>query len=78
MATTDDQDLMNTREVAEFLNVNTSRVRQLALSGELPGRLIRERFQANDIWVFTRDDVVAYAARRRPVGRPKKTDDTDT
>lgn len=60
-------DLMSSEEVAEFLGYkDASRVRQLALSGELPGQRVA------DIWVFNRDDVVAFAGRRRRPGRPKK------
>ena len=60
---------MTTEEVAAYLGITTGRVRKLAIDEELPGEKI------GFLWVFTRDDVVAYAARRRPRGRPKKRDD---
>ena len=69
MATKGDE-LLTAEEVAKILGVTTGRVRKLAIDEELPGDKL------GFLWVFRRDDVVAYAARRRPRGRPKKTADT--
>ena len=60
------EDVMTTAEVAAVLGVNTSRVRQLARWGQLPA----ER-RGRD-WFFSRADVAAYLAARRPgPGRPR-------
>lgn len=61
---------MDVKEVAEVLGVTVGRVRQLASAGKLKG----ERLGGPDrgLWVFKRADVVAYAARPRRAGRPRK------
>ena len=63
---------MTTEEVAAFLGITTGRVRKLAIDEELRGEKI------GFLWVFTRDDVDAYIARRPPRGRPKKRRESDT
>ena len=68
MATKGDE-LLTAEEVAKILGVTTGRVRKLAIDEELPGEKI------GFLWVFTRDQVDAYIARRPPRGRPKKRDD---
>lgn len=57
---------MSTTEVAKFLNLTTGRVRKLAIDGDLIGQRV------GAFWIFNRDDVVAFAARRTRPGRPKK------
>ena len=69
MATKGDE-LLTAEEVAKILGITTGRGRKLAIDEELIGEKI------GFLWVFTRDQVDAYIARRRPRGRPKKTADT--
>ncbi len=57
---------LTTKEAAGVLFVVPSRVRQLALAGQLPG------WKAGRDWMFARADVEALARRPRDVGRPRK------
>lgn len=55
---------LTTKQVAEILGVNTSRVRQLIGAGRLRG----EKF--GNIWMFKPRDLNAVAVRKH--GRPRK------
>lgn len=61
-----DKELMNSADVAKYLEVSDRRIRQLVTSGQLKGQRVGRDY------VFTLEDVKAYAATRRPVGRPPK------
>lgn len=53
--------LLTTAEVAEKLGVDRSRVRQLALDGQLDG--LKPIYEGGP-WLFRQSTVDAYAARR--------------
>lgn len=57
---------MDSREVAEMLNITPGRVRHLIAAGDLHPRRV------GWVWVFTKSDVLAYMERRPPRGRPRK------
>jgi excisionase family DNA binding protein len=60
--------LITTTEAASRLGVNQSRVRQLILSGQLPGK------KYGRDWMVDEDDLSRYQEVRRPVGRPSQMD----
>ena len=65
-------DLMDVKEAAAIIGVTVGRVRQLAAAGKLKGE--RLGGPERGLWVFRRADVVAYAARPRRAGRPRKAE----
>lgn len=61
-----DQELMSSKDVAAYLGVSDRRIRQLVESGQLKAQRVGRDY------IFTLEDVKAYATTRRPVGRPPK------
>lgn len=57
--------MLTTREVAERLAINTSRVRQLIIRGQL-----KAEKHGRD-WMIKAEEVERYKRERRPVGRPR-------
>ena len=56
-------DLLDVKQAAEVLGVTPARVRQLAGEGRI-GQKVGAR------WVFTRENLEAFAKLDRPAGRP--------
>lgn len=57
---------LTTTQAAELLGVTPSRVRQLILAGRLPAQKI-----GRDLFIKEQDIIIF---KKRPVGRPKKSD----
>lgn len=63
---------LDTVETAKALGVKTSRVRRMALDGEIPYR--RMRIGSKEFLMFHEDDVEAAKSRRKPGRPPKETE----
>ena len=61
---------LTAKQVAEKLNVNDSRVRQLIISGKLPA----EKY--GNLWLVDEKDLV-LVQDRKPTGRPSKKNKKD-
>ena len=60
-------DLLNTKQVAEMLELSAGRVRQLAQRGLLMGQHVGRD------WVFDSDHIRHFSDTRRKPGRPKNS-----
>lgn len=63
---TNPHDLLTTQQAADALGISRRRVRQLIEAGTLRATLVGRDY------VIDRTNLDAFAARRRPAGRPSK------